>query len=548
MNKLKIGFLVDSLNVDYYVWDLIYHIKKNDLFEEPILITGYKKKSKKLFYGKNIFRSILETLIKKIEYRFVNYTYPNYGKKINLENEDNLKKIFVEGQWSKSNGNFNFTDNDVKKISLNNLDCIIKCDSGINTEKILNITSLGILFFYYRDNRCIGGGPNGFWEVLNNHPSSGFTILKIDEEPCTGDVLLRGNIVTEKFWLLNHAQVLEKSNFFFKEILNKIAINKKIPIFEKKIPSEKKILSLGTIDLTRYFFKILFPKILEKVLFLKKIDKIFGKKVERWNIAYSINNDHKMSLSKFKVVKNLKNSFFADPFVFKKDGLNYVFVENYNYSKKKATISALCLKDDKYEYLGNVIDESFHLSFPFIFRWEKGIYMIPETHKAKQIRLYKCQSFPMKWKLDQIIMKNVIAADTMILRKNKKWFMFTNICSAGLKDLKSELHIFYSENLNSENWKPIKSGNPVIFDSMSARNGGFFFKDDNLYRINQIHEKNHYGKSFGINKIQNLSEESYHEIRVKNVDPTFKKNIISTHHFSADDNLAAVDFCIVDRI
>ena len=31
MNKLKIGFLVDSLNVDYYVWDLIYHIKKSDL-------------------------------------------------------------------------------------------------------------------------------------------------------------------------------------------------------------------------------------------------------------------------------------------------------------------------------------------------------------------------------------------------------------------------------------------------------------------------------------------------------------------------------------
>ncbi len=46
MNKLKIGFLVDSLNVDYYVWDLIYHTKKSDLFVEPLLITGYKKKVK----------------------------------------------------------------------------------------------------------------------------------------------------------------------------------------------------------------------------------------------------------------------------------------------------------------------------------------------------------------------------------------------------------------------------------------------------------------------------------------------------------------------
>ena len=322
----------------------------------------------------------------------------------------------------------------------------------------------------------------------------------------------------------------------------------KLLFLKKKLLIKKKISRLGVLALTKYFFLILFPKILEKLLFLKKIQRIFGKKIDRWNIAYSIENDFEMSFSKFKVIKNLKNSFFADPFVFKKDGLNYLFVENYDYLKKKATISALCLKNDEYKYLGNILDEGFHLSFPFIFKWENEIYMVPETHEAKEIRLYKCHNFPMKWELDQIIMKNVIAADTMILRKNKKWFMFTNICSAGLNDLKSELHIFYSENLNSKNWKPIKSGNPVIFDSMSARNGGFFLKDNNFYRINQIHDKDHYGKSFGVNKIQNLSEEDYQEIRIKNVDPTFKKNIISTHHFSADDNLAAVDFCTIERI
>ena len=38
--------------------------------------------------------------------------------------------------------------------------------------KILDIFHFGILSFHHGDNRVIRGGPSGFWEVLNNHPSS----------------------------------------------------------------------------------------------------------------------------------------------------------------------------------------------------------------------------------------------------------------------------------------------------------------------------------------------------------------------------------------
>ena len=147
--------------------------------------------------------------------------------------------------------------------------------------------------------------------------------------------------------------------------------------------------------------------------------------------------------------------------------------------------------------------------------------MVPETHQKKEIRLYKCDEFPMKWNLHKVLMKNVNAADTLIIRKDNIWFMLTNICSAGYGDHQSELHIYYSKDLFSNNWSPIKSGNPVIFDSMRARNGGFFLNQNNLYRVNQIHDKNHYGKSFGINKIECLNENEYVESRISNVDPFF---------------------------
>ena len=101
-------------------------------------------------------------------------------------------------------------------------------------------------------------------------------------------------------------------------------------------------------------------------------------------------------------------------------------------------------------------------------------------------------------------MKNVNAADTLIIRKDNIWFMLTNICSAGLGDHNSELHIYYSESLKSNQWKPIASGNPVIFDSLKARNGGMFYFDDTLYRVNQTQGNFLYGKSFGINKVKTL--------------------------------------------
>ena len=198
--------------------------------------------------------------------------------------------------------------------------------------------------------------------------------------------------------------------------------------------------------------------------------------------------------------------------------------------------------------MGIVIEENFHLSFPFVFESNDSIYMIPESSQNKDIRLYECTQFPMKWKIKKILMTGVSAADTMVFNISQKWFMISNICSAGLGDHKSELHIFWSKDLISSDWQPIGQGNPVIFNSENARNGGFFQHDGTLYRINQIHGKNHYGKGFGINKVEILNDLEYKETRLKNVGPYFKKDIFSTHHFNALGDIAVIDYCKYEEL
>ena len=46
--------------------------------------------------------------------------------------------------------------------------------------------------------------------------------------------------------------------------------------------------------------------------------------------------------------------------------------------------------------------------------------MCPESYENKDIRLYKCIQFPLKWELEIKLMENIQAVDTNIFYKNKK--------------------------------------------------------------------------------------------------------------------------------
>ena len=131
MKKLKIGFLIDETTVDYYIWDLICHLNDNELFEAPVLITGYKKKKTSLkqkitsIFSRNIFltinlilKLILRNLIKKLEYQRTINKFPNYGKKFDVRKIFKDKKISIKGEWSKSGIYLNFTEDKLKNLDV----------------------------------------------------------------------------------------------------------------------------------------------------------------------------------------------------------------------------------------------------------------------------------------------------------------------------------------------------------------------------------------------------------------------------------------------
>lgn len=557
MKKFRVGFLIDDLQTDQYVGDLIDFVAKNSYFDDPFLITGYKSKKveslPRMLINKlkknpvtllnSILKGVLLKIIRRIEIKNTLKRFPRYQAKVDSITLGMYKTIEVIGSWSKSGLLLEFTNDDLSLISHHKLDCIIRCGSGILKGGILNCTEFGVLSFHHGDNRVNRGGPSGFWEVLNGEPSSGFIIQKLSQELDGGEVLYRGNIMTSNLWLTNNAQLLEKSNIFFKQILLDLAVNRKLPKSEGVRLHGNKLYKIdSSTALIKYLLKVIAPKILNSF-----VSKLLSPKTKRYSVAYAYHNNFSKSLWRYKEILNPKGRFLADPFVFEHSGSNYIFVEDFFFKENIGRISAIKVDGDKYEFLDVVLEEEFHLSFPFVFKEDDEIYMIPESHKNSDIRLYRCLEFPNKWELDQVLMSDVSAADTMLIKKQDTWFMLTNICSSGIEDHQSELHIFYSENLKSNTWEPIASGNPVIFDPLKARNGGLFYNNENIYRVNQVHGQADYGKSFSVNEIVLLSKNEYIEKEVSNINANFKNKIISTHHFNANITLAAVDYSRYQR-
>lgn len=551
MRKLRIGFLVNDLQVNRYTADIIEYVVRDELFDAPVFITGYYNKPSKhrtvrlinKFAEKpsEFFKFLLIKLFTKIitviELKPTVKKYPKYIQNIDILSICNPDVLHVSGKWSRSNKTLRFSTEELQRIKEQDLDCIIRCGSGILKGGILNITKFGVLSFHHGDNRVNRGGPTGFWEVLQAHPSSGFVIQRLNEELDGGEILVRGNIMTSEFWLQNDAQLNEKSTKFLILLLKNLANKRQLPKTEGVRIHSNSLYKIDTpAPLIQYLARVITPKIIDKA-----ITKLCGKRTERWSVAYAEHSNHSKSLWRYKEVRNPDGCFLADPFVFGFNGEHYIFVEDFSYAEKRGRISVIRLCETGYEFQGVVLEEQFHLSFPYVFENEGNIYMVPESSENNDIRLYKCVKFPNIWKLEQIIMDDVSAADSIIISHDKSYYLLTNICSSGIQDHHSELHVFYSDRLTSNSWKPISSGNPIIFDSQKARNGGFFRHDGVLYRVNQIHGKAHYGKAFAINEILNISTEEYSERSVSVVTPDYLKAITGTHHFSANERYASFD-------
>lgn len=120
--------------------------------------------------------------------------------------------------------------------------------------------------------------------------------------------------------------------------------------------------------------------------------------------------------------------FVADPFLVMNTARPYVFFEAMGKWPPRGVIGVAVLRCGEWYFEGVAIREKgLHLSYPCVFRYQGTYWMVPETHEAREIRLYRCNSFPMEWSLHSVILRGRPYADTNVFRVGSRWWMFTYV-------------------------------------------------------------------------------------------------------------------------
>ncbi len=171
------------------------------------------------------------------------------------------------------------------------------------------------------------------------------------------------------------------------------------------------------------------------------------------------------------------DAFWADPFAWSDAGRHFVFFEEYPFRSRLGRISCIELDRNARPVGGAtpVIDEPWHLSYPFLLAFDGSLYMVPESSASKRIDLYRCVSFPFHWRRERTLIAGIRAADATLFEHDGRWWLF---CAArlGRARLNDSLFAFHASSPLSDRWVPHER-NPLVRDYERGRPAGRIFRD-----------------------------------------------------------------------
>jgi hypothetical protein len=164
--------------------------------------------------------------------------------------------------------------------------------------------------------------------------------------------------------------------------------------------------------------------------------------------------------------------YLADPFGLVRGDALHVFVEAFDYRTKRAHIERheLGLSDLAWRSQTTVLDRPFHLSYPQVFEHAGQTWMVPESHQAGEIALYRATDASLdRWTRECALLSGLPGADASLFEHDGRWWMFYTLVGPHGRGQR-ELHVAYAPGLTGP-WTPL-AGNPVRNDRRGARPAG----------------------------------------------------------------------------
>jgi len=236
--------------------------------------------------------------------------------------------------------------------------------------------------------------------------------------------------------------------------------------------------------------------------------------------------------------------YLADPFGLIRGDALHVFVEAYDYRSKRANIERHELALDGLVWRSKrvVLDLPVHLSYPYVFEHGGETWMLPETHQANELALYRGDASLNRWERFAPLLRDLPVADASLIEFDGRWWLFYTLVGKGGRDQR-ELHVAHAQSLFGP-WQ-VCGGNPVVNDLAGARPAGRPFVDQHGVVCLPVQDcSGGYGSATRMLRMVELSPD---HVRTEALDMRLTGDLVSPQYQAGLHTLSACgDFTLID--
>lgn len=473
----------------------------------------------------------------RLERKFFFKKICTVGKKNILPYLNSCSMLKIETQ--DDNGVTTIKKEDVVKMKDYHLDVLLNLSSHSPKGELGTIAKYGFWSLLHVKDYINHKGYIGLREICDKQAA-----IKVALQQCDGDTT--NNFTIDRAYFSPHWSLVKTKDAVLEGSVSLLLKNLRVLHSRMKLngkvrdTTEALESAFHLKDVLNYCFKF-YGALIEKTL-KSASSSVLGTNYQRWTLFIGTGDFLTTELSQLQPAQLPKNEFWADPFLFRFKDVCYVFFETYCYKSKKGKLSCGILENQKVNHVVDILDLKYHLSYPYVFEENGEIFLMPETMDNKRLEIYKCIQFPNKWELFTTAFEGEMVADASFYndKEGQKW-LFVNKKEMKSLPLNSELYIYKVDSAKLNTLEP-HTQNPVIIDSRTGRNGGAIFNyGKEIYRPSQRNVDGIYGKALNINKIKELTINSYVEEISEIIEPTFQKGLMSMHHLHQIEGLFVFD-------
>lgn len=260
--------------------------------------------------------------------------------------------------------------------------------------------------------------------------------------------------------------------------------------------------------------------------------------IRRRDEAASIDGDR--DIEGFHWLADDGTAYYADPILWFENGQYFLFLEAFPIATARGVIAVAEL-DETGRALAPprpIIERTGHLSYPFLFRHDGAIYMIPENAAENHLPLYRARRFPDAWDYLGPLIDGIALHDATLVAHDGAWWILANEAREGGSSWDC-LCVFRADNPLGP-YTPHRQ-NPVLIDARTARSGGpAILSDRRLIRPVQSCLAG-YGRFIRFMEVEHLSDGGFSQRERGRIIAPPDGPIAGVHTYSAAGQLEAID-------